>query len=195
MNTMLRDPLTAQPAVEALRDEFDALSTQVTAATATAAHRLTGLADRLAILEQLAMTPAAQPGGGTPYQYASLGEWVDEVFTRLAARHRVRWCSNWEAHLEARARLEALWHTWEAANAPQPGGQPAWSAVDEWLRIVFDHHAAVLLDIDGPFAACSPFDRCSPPPRLAQRVLAKARQTAVARLDAYHARRHASGGR
>jgi hypothetical protein len=148
------------------------------------------LAARLGVIEQLVPTgpPAAAPS--YPYRYNELADWVDEVFARVAAGHRTRWCTNWAAHLEARPRLELLWHTWEAAMAAAPGAEPQWAAVDEWWRVRLDHHAAVLLDAgDGPFAGCTPArgtdpGRCSMPPRLAQRPLTVAHDATVAHLDA-----------
>jgi hypothetical protein len=168
------------------------------------------LANRLAVLEALTPPTAGAAGAAlaSPYRYQELADWVDEVFARLAAAHRAKWCTNWAAHPEAHIRLEVLWHTWEAAMAAAPDTEPQWAAVDEWLRVRLDHHVDKLLDVDGPFAGCIPArgtdpGRCSAPPRLAQRPLVLAPDAAVARLDAAarleahsaRARRHPVGAR
>lgn len=185
----------ADPAPETLSAVFadlQALHEQVDALLAAAGHTDAGteqLAARLAVIEQLvpqAADPAPAPS--YPYRYQHLADWVDEVFTRLAAGHRAKWCTNWAAHAEAQIRLEVLWHTWEAAMAAAPDSDPQWGAVDEWLRLRLDHHAAALLDPDGPFAGCIPArgadpGRCSAPRPLAQRPLVVAPAAAVAHLD------------
>ena len=141
------------------------------------------------MIEALAPPAASAPAPAYPYRYQELADWVDEVFARLAAGHRAKWCTNWADHGEAHLRLEVLWHTWEAAMAAAPDTDPQWAAVDEWLRVRLDHHVDKLLDVDGPFAGCIPTrgadpGRCSAPPRLAQRPLVLAHDTAVASLDA-----------
>lgn len=171
-----------------LADELAALTAARAAADAAAAV----LAERVDLLEQLA--PAAAPAaGGHPYRYDDLPGWVDEVFARLAAGHRAKWCTNWQDHAEAAIRLRVLWHTWEAAMAAPPGGEPDWAAVDDWIRLRLDHHAAVLLDVDGPFAGCIPArgadrGRCAAPPRLPQRPLRAAHTASLARLEAVRGR-------
>jgi hypothetical protein len=180
--------------LQSLRDELDGLATDLTGHGANTDHRLAELADRLAIVEQVA--PSVQPTAQAhPHRYQSLGEWVDEVFTRLATQHRAKWCTDWEHHLEARTRLEVLWHTWEAAMAAPIGGSPDWASLDEWLRLRLDHHARLLLDVDGPFAGCIPDERCAPAPRLAQRSLDRSRASSLARLDAYRRRHPSARGR
>ena len=167
-----------------LHDEVQALRHVRRDDTELAASR----SARLAVIEQ--MVPQATPTTPSwPYRYQQLADWVDEVFARLAAGHRARWCSSWADHAEAQIRLEVLWHTWEAAMAAAPDTDPQWAAVDEWLRVRLDHHVDKLLGVDGPFAGCIPArgadpGRCSAPPRLAQRPLALAHDVAVARLDA-----------
>ncbi len=167
-----------------LHDEVHALS-QVRAESVAKADEL---AARLAVIEQLVPQAAPTAAPSYPYRYQQLEDWVDEVFARLAAGHRAKWCTNWAAHLQAQVRLEALWHTWEAAMAAAPDADPQWAAVDEWIRVRLDHHVAVLLDVDGPFAGCIPArgadpGRCSAPRPLAQRPLVVAHDAAVSRLD------------
>ena len=144
----------------------------------TTPTRPQALSGRLAVIEQM-VPQAAQPtppAPSYPYRYQQLEDWVDEVFARLAAAHRAKWCTNWADHAEAKIRLEVLWHTWEAAMAAAPDTDPQWAAVDEWLRVRLDHHVDKLLDVDGPFAGCIPArgidpGRCSAPRPLAQRPL------------------------
>ena len=167
--------LTAVAAdVQTLHDQVTALTTAEGRATAAAEQ----LAQRLTVIEALAPPAATPPAPSYPYRYQELADWVDEVFARLAAGHRAKWCTNWADHGEAHLRLEALWHTWEAAMAAAPDTDPQWAAVDEWLRVRLDHHVDKLLDVDGPFAGCIPTrgadpGRCSAPPRLAQRPLVR----------------------
>ncbi len=133
----------------------------------TVEHELAGTQARV---ESVAAVAALSQPAGTPdtsghaYQFESVADWVDEVFVRLAARHHARWCPRWEAHLEAQARLQLLWHTWEAVH-----NDPAnHTAHDEWMRVIFDHHTHWLLDREGPFAGCTP-QHCAAAPRLPQR--------------------------
>lgn len=180
--------------LQALREEVESLTADLAGRGANTDHRLTELSDRLSIVEDVA--PSVQPGAANhPCRYQSLGEWVDEVFTRLAARHRAKWCTDWEHHLEARTRLEVLWHTWESAMAAPVGGAPDWAALDEWLRLRLDHHATILLDVDGPFAGCIAHERCAAAPRLAQRAVDRVRAPSLARLDAYRRRHPSARGR
>jgi hypothetical protein len=178
--------MTAGPDPAALADDLAALA----AASAAAEARAAELAARLAVLEQLAPADSAAPAPSTArYRYGDLADWVDEVFARLAAGHRARWCTSWDAHPEAVIRLTALWHTWESAMAAGPGADPDWAQVDDWLRVRLDHHIGYLLDQDGPFAGCVPArgtdpGRCAAPPRLAQRPLAVVHAAAVAELRA-----------
>ncbi len=198
---MTAEPIPASPELsqvlrelQSLREEVETLAADLTGYDANTAHRITEIADRLAIVEQVA--PAVQPAAKAhAYRYQSLGEWVDEVFTRLASKHRAKWCTDWEHHLEARTRLEVLWHSWESAMAAPVGGAPDWAALDEWLRLRLDHHATVLLDVDGPFAGCIAHERCSPAPRLAQQSLEPSRASSLARLDAYRRRHPSARGR
>lgn len=93
---------------------------------------------------------------------ADLDEWVWGTFVKLARRADPRWCTNWKRHPEAVHLLTLMWLQWEAANASE---DPA--RMEEWTRIIFRDHTAVLLDRNGPFAACRPWERCEPYPELA----------------------------
>ena len=83
--------------------------------------------------------------------FDTVDAWVDEVFCVLAARKQYAWCPRWRAHPEAHARLTELWRAWEYAHA---NTETDLQAMENWLRLVFDHHSKVLLDRAGSFADC-----------------------------------------
>lgn len=144
-------------------------------------HDLAAAQARVETLTTLAALGAPeQPDAARGYQHPNLHAWVDDVFSRLAARHQARWCPQWAEHLEAVHRLNLLWHTWENAHT-----EPAnWAARDEWTRLIFDHHTGWLLDREGPFAGCTPH-LCALAPRLPQqRHDTDQRAVLVASLDA-----------
>ena len=105
----------------------------------------------------LATPPAATPAAGAgeaPVEraYETVDAWVDDVFVELAARKQYAWCPKWRAHPEAHARLTQMWRAWEFANAKVDTDL---QAMENWHRLVFDHHVTVLLDRAGPFADCT----------------------------------------
>lgn len=158
----------------------------------TVEHELSEAQARLATLATVAEVGQAGQSsapGSAAYQYPNLDTWVDEVFARLAARHQARWCPRWDQHFEAAARLDLLWHTWEASHT-QP---PDYRGRDEWARVVFDHHTPWLLDREGPFAGCAP-DRCAIAPRLLQRTLVTRPLSVVASLAAHPRDRATAAG-
>ena len=145
-------------------------------------HDLAAAQARVETLTNLAaLGQVEQPDTARGSQHPTLHAWVDDVFSRLAARHQARWCPHWTDHLEAVHRLQLMWHTWEAAHT-----EPAnWAARDEWTRLILDHHTGWLLDREGPFAGCTP-QRCALAPRLPQRRHAIDQRAAlVASLDAH----------
>ena len=121
-------------------------------------------ADKLAALESGTTTPTpgptlTDPGEGDQAAaqpvarvYETVDAWVDEVFIILAARKQYAWCSRWREHPEARARLIEVWRAWEFGNTK---ADTDLQAMENWLRLVFDYHAGVLLDRAGPFADCT----------------------------------------
>ena len=96
---------------------------------------------------------------------AFVREFVCATFTRpIGSEHGRFWDAEWWRHPEAVLRLEALWHSWEAAQG-DPGGMSA------WLRDHADYHLGMLMAADGPFAgsvhrsaAGEPLPYTAPPP-------------------------------
>lgn len=82
--------------------------------------------------------------------YGSVDEFVREYLRRayrrrIDGRHRV-WAGEWWRYDEALIRLEALWRAWEHLRLDPSMGMSVW-----W-RDHADHHMAILMDPDGPFA-------------------------------------------
>lgn len=76
-----------------------------------------------------------------------LREYLRIVYRRpINGRNRV-WAARWWDYPEAVIRLEALWRAWEHLRLDPTTGMSVW-----W-RDHADHHMAVLMDPDGPFAA------------------------------------------
>lgn len=100
--------------------------------------------------QEPADVPEHEPAGPELY-YGSLDEFVREylrhVYRRaINGRSRV-WAARWWEYDEAVIRLEALWRSWEHLRLDPSTGMSVW-----W-RDHADHHMAVLMDPDGPFAA------------------------------------------
>lgn len=101
--------------------------------------------------------PAAVEDGDQPPDlvYGSVDEFVREylrhVYKRATSDHRV-WAARWWECDEAVIRLEALWRAWEHLRLDPSTGMSVW-----W-RDHADHHMAVLMDPDGPFAAAGSYD-------------------------------------
>ncbi|MGO1834331.1 MAG: DUF4913 domain-containing protein, partial [Actinomycetaceae bacterium] len=88
-----------------------------------------------------------EPG---PIHYGSVDEFVREYLRnvysrRIDGRHRV-WAGRWWEHPEAVIRLDALWRSWEHLR------HDAATGMSVWWRDHADHHIAVPMDSDGPFA-------------------------------------------
>lgn len=88
--------------------------------------------------------------------YANLDEFVRlylrEAYARpINGRTRV-WAAEWWKYPEAVIRLDALWRAWEHLRLDPSTGMSV------WVRDHADHHMAVLMDPDGPFAAVDPQD-------------------------------------
>ncbi|MET9991078.1 DUF4913 domain-containing protein [Streptomyces mutabilis] len=87
----------------------------------------------------------AGPGG--PF---ACGRRRDGRHRRPAARSGAPWCPRWWEHLEAVARLHALWLAWQELTDPRAGAV----GPSVWHR---DHLAPAmseLRDPAGPFAGC-----------------------------------------
>lgn len=65
----------------------------------------------------------------------------------------MRWCPSWFCHPEARARVDALWRSWEYLRLDPATGMSVW-----WKDHA-DHHMAKLLSPDGTFKDCTPHHR------------------------------------
>lgn len=87
--------------------------------------------------------------------YGSVDEFVRDylrhVYRRATSDQRV-WAARWWEYDEAVIRLEALWRAWEHLRLDPSTGMSVW-----W-RDHADHHMAVLMDPEGPFAAADHYD-------------------------------------
>lgn len=87
--------------------------------------------------------------------YGSVDEFVRKylrhVYRRATSDQRV-WPARWWEYDEAVIRLEALWRAWEHLRLDPSTGMSVW-----W-RDHADHHMAVLMDPEGPFAAANHYD-------------------------------------
>jgi hypothetical protein len=86
--------------------------------------------------------------------YPTLDAFVHEYLIgtyrrNIDGRHR-NWCPQWWCHVEAIARLEAMWRSFEHLRT-----DPA-SGTSVWFINHADPHMAVLLDPTGPFQYCGP---------------------------------------
>lgn len=147
--------LSAAEAVETARRARDRRAQtvehrQVEAETAAAAVEDA----RRALDAVLKAAAASVDGGGDDEQpalkYSSVDEFVREYLRdvyvrRVDGRHRA-WAARWWDYDEAVIRLEALWRAWEHLRQDPSTGMSVW-----W-RDHADHHMAVLMDPDGPFA-------------------------------------------
>lgn len=94
---------------------------------------------------------AAPPAGAPELFFGSVDEFVREKLRYVYVR-RVgpsgphRWAADWWKFPEAISRLDALWRAWEALRLEPTFGMSVW-----W-RDHADHHMAVLLSPEGPFA-------------------------------------------
>lgn len=68
-------------------------------------------------------------------------------YRRRVDGQRVVWAAEWWKYAEAVSRLDALWRAWEHLR------QDAQTGMSVWFRDHAEHHMAILLSPDGPFAA------------------------------------------
>ncbi len=94
-----------------------------------------------------------------PNVYSFVGDYLITVWARPIRDNQgtTRWCSVWWKHPEAVARLDALWHAFEALRLDPDLGAATW-----W-RDFADPTMRVLMDPAGPFAACGPTTHQPPP--------------------------------
>lgn len=153
----------------AVRKEVAAIATQAVADALTS-----DLVDELrkqaetsaaaAVDEQLSPTipepaaPAEDEERPPELAFGSVDEFVREylryVYRRATSDHRV-WAARWWEYEEAVIRLEALWRAWEHLRLDPSTGMSVW-----W-RDHADHHMAVLMDPDGPFAASDRYENAN----------------------------------
>ncbi|AYD89928.1 DUF4913 domain-containing protein [Actinomyces sp. 2119] len=108
-------------------------------------------------------TAEAQPSSNDPADavdepdeqlwFGSVDEFVRDYLRnvyrrRIDGRHRC-WAGRWWQHEEAVIRLEALWRAWEHLR------RDAATGMSIWWRDHADHHMAVLMSPDGPFATAT----------------------------------------
>lgn len=90
--------------------------------------------------------------------YGSVDEFVRKylrhVYRRATSDQRV-WAARWWEYDEAVIRLEALWRAWEHLRLDPSTGMSVW-----W-RDHADHHMAVLMDPEGPFAAANHYEHAN----------------------------------
>ncbi|MFD4505343.1 DUF4913 domain-containing protein [Streptomyces sp. NPDC058457] len=94
--------------------------------------------------------------GGEAYavELAALSDWVNYLFLPVYGREistNRPWCAQWHEHLEAVARLHALWLSWQQFTDTEAG----LSGPSTWHRDHLDQTLAHLRAPDGPFAACT----------------------------------------
>ncbi|PRI12505.1 DUF4913 domain-containing protein [Leucobacter massiliensis] len=120
-------------------------------AQAAVADARAALNDAAENLRAALVTPAPPESDDQPLYYGSVDEFFRE-YLRLAYRRPINgrarvWAADWWNYDEAVIRLEALWRSWEELR------QDASTGMSVWWRDHADHHMAVLMDPDGPFAA------------------------------------------
>lgn len=100
-----------------------------------------------------------KPANFYPDVYAFVGEFLAEMFAHKVsdALTSWRWCSHWFLHVEAVARLEALWKAWETLRLDPGTGSSV------WFRDHADPAMAALTGPQGPFAQCSDTSHRLPP--------------------------------
>lgn len=152
---------------KAVRGEVDAIATEAVAGALTEelVERLREQAQTsaaAAVEEQLSPAEPEPETEADPEEerspelvYGSVDEFVREylrhVYRRATSEQRV-WAARWWEYDEAEIRLEALWRAWEHLRLDPSTGMSVW-----W-RDHADHHMAVLMDPEGPFAAAGRYD-------------------------------------
>lgn len=153
---------------KAVRGEVDAIATEAVAGALTEelVERLREQAQAsaaAAVEEQLSPAEPEPETEADPEEeerspelvYGSVDEFVREylrhVYRGATSDYRV-WSARWWEYDEAGIRLEALWRAWEHLRLDPSTGMSVW-----W-RDHADHHMAVLMAPEGPFASSKRFD-------------------------------------
>ncbi|NEA75441.1 DUF4913 domain-containing protein [Streptomyces sp. So13.3] len=87
-------------------------------------------------------------------ELAALSNWVNHLLLPVYGREISTsrpWCEQWHEHIEAVARLHALWLAWQQLTDAEAG----LSGPSTWHRDHLDQALAHLRAPDGPFAACT----------------------------------------
>ncbi|NEA56592.1 DUF4913 domain-containing protein [Streptomyces sp. SID13666] len=87
-------------------------------------------------------------------ELGALSAWVNCLFLPVYGREISTtrpWCDQWHEHLEAVARLHALWLAWQQLTDAEAG----LSGPSTWHRDHLDQALVHLRAPDGPFAACT----------------------------------------
>lgn len=128
-------------------DDLRALQARVEDLEATLRRLATDLED----LAVASLMPSGRSGGPTTTCYPDLDTWVRDYFAPLYARPiggDFRWCPQWRDHVEAVARLEAMWRAWEALRLDGATGMA------NWFTTVADPLVHQLTNRGGPLGQC-----------------------------------------
>ncbi|MCZ4122696.1 DUF4913 domain-containing protein [Streptomyces sp. H39-S7] len=93
-------------------------------------------------------------GDAHAVELAALSNWVNHLLLPVYGREISTtrpWCEQWHEHIEAVARLHALWLAWQQLTDAEAG----LSGPSTWHRDHLDQALAHLRAPDGPFAACT----------------------------------------
>ncbi|WP_042419758.1 DUF4913 domain-containing protein [Streptacidiphilus anmyonensis] len=96
----------------------------------------------------------ALDGEAYAVELAELDFWVNNLFLPVYGREISTtrpWCVQWHEHLEAVARLHALWLAWQQLTDAEAG----LTGPSTWHRDHLDQALVHLRAADGPFAACT----------------------------------------
>jgi hypothetical protein len=134
-------------------DDLTARLDQLTAKVTDLTHEVNEIA---AALLPAPDDPAENTNADTPRPvapaFATLEGWVTGFFIPTFRRQyggELRWCSQWQEHVEALLRLEALWRSWEALR------QDPLLGIATWLTNYADPQLAALTQRTGTFANCT----------------------------------------
>ena len=145
---LVEDAVQSAVGSEVSRAARDAVKELMTPEVRAAIRERADEAAAAALAEQVEGADGPEPE--VELYYGSVDEFVREYLRnvyrrRIDGRRRVWGARFWE-YDEALIRIEALWRAWEHLRQ-EPG-----TGMSVWWRDHADHHMAVLMDPDGPFA-------------------------------------------
>ena len=88
-------------------------------------------------------------------RYENPREWAVKWFSPRVARPGRKWCADWESHLDVVTRMDALWLSWENADATE--GLAVGAALTSWWLNQADPTCRYF---DEAFAQCNGATRC-----------------------------------